>query len=88
MGKTTVPQRQSGRTIVVVEVAQLGHRGPEGYECVVSIAGHEGTVTKMWPSASSALTASQAEDLVIWVSGTVMGGLIAWGGVQGVLPMA
>jgi hypothetical protein len=72
----------------VLELVHDRHRGKAGgIECMVSIPGREGIMTKRWSAPEGRLSSSQAKDLLAWVELTCNNALLAWTGVQGELPI-
>jgi hypothetical protein len=71
--------------ILVAELAQRCDQKGWHWDVVLSRAGREGTFRRTWDTPSL-LTSDQVLDIGTWVQKSFHDAMVAWGGVQEVLP--
>jgi hypothetical protein len=73
--------------VACIELVQSLERGKVVWTVIVSRPGRDGTFSRNWQNSAGQLSADQAEDLESHVMTTAHNALLAWHGIQGVLPM-
>jgi hypothetical protein len=87
MGQPRKVRLQTDRVFLVVELLETHVADKPVIECIVSLPGRDGVLRKTWNMRDGVFDRDQATDLLGWVDLTVSNGILAWTGVQGVLPM-
>lgn len=88
MDKSRLRANADERIFLVLEFTHSPHKTAGYVGVMASIPGRESTLNKKWPAYAGVVSASQLVDLQAAVASLLDEAVVAWAGVQGVLPRA
>lgn len=78
--------KTASAVVLSLQLTQEIERGQVSFTVSASRPGRDGQFQRTWSSPTASIRADQAEDLTRWVQTLAHNALVAWGGVQEVMP--